>query len=83
MCIAGDISYADYWLKEEINGYLPNTTIAGGVQVYELMLNEYYNEMTILTKDRPYMVGPGNHESNCKVLPRANMQYTRLILCRQ
>lgn len=23
---AGDIAYADYWLKEEIAGYLPNST---------------------------------------------------------
>jgi 3',5'-cyclic AMP phosphodiesterase CpdA len=62
---AGDIAYADYWLKEEIQGFLPNTTIADGYKVYESILNDYYDEMTAVTTSKPYMVGPGNHESNC------------------
>jgi 3',5'-cyclic AMP phosphodiesterase CpdA len=61
----GDIAYADYWLKEEIQGFLPNTTIAQGVAVYESILNDYYNEMMAVTATKPYMVGPGNHEANC------------------
>jgi len=61
----GDIAYADYWLKEEIQDFLPNTTIAGGAAVYESILNAFYDEMTVVTVDRPYMVGPGNHEANC------------------
>lgn len=61
----GDIAYADYWLKEEIQDFLPNTTIAEGAVVYERILNEFYDEMTTVTTDRPYMVGPGNHEANC------------------
>lgn len=32
---AGDIAYADYWLKEEIQKFLPNTSLAGGAAVYE------------------------------------------------
>jgi acid phosphatase type 7 len=56
---AGDIAYADYWLKEEIQGFLPNTTIADGAKVYERILNDFYNEMTGISIDRPYMVGPG------------------------
>ncbi|KAF8717619.1 hypothetical protein AX14_012095 [Amanita brunnescens Koide BX004] len=56
---AGDIAYADYWLKEEIQGFLPNTTIADGYQVYES------DEMEPVTSIKPYMVGPGNHDSNC------------------
>lgn len=63
--IAGDIAYADYWLKEEIQGFLPNTTIADGYKVYESILNDFYDEMTAVTTSKPYMVGPGNHESNC------------------
>jgi hypothetical protein len=55
----GDIAYADYWLKEEIQDFLPNTTIAEGAVVYERILNEFYDEMTTVTTDRPYMVGPG------------------------
>jgi hypothetical protein len=62
---AGDIAYADYWLKEEIQGYLPNTTIQDGFEVYESLLNQYYDEMTPISSRRPYMVGPGNHEANC------------------
>ena len=61
----GDIAYADYWLKEEIQDFLPNTTIEGGIAVYERILNEFYDEMTVVTVDRPYMVAPGNHEANC------------------
>ena len=63
---AGDIAYADYWLKEEIQGFLPNTTIADGFHVYESLLNQFYDEMTPLTSQKAYMVGPGNHEANCQ-----------------
>lgn len=61
----GDIAYADYWLKEEIGGYLPNTTIAEGHTVYEAILNDFYDELTVVTETKPYMIGPGNHEANC------------------
>jgi hypothetical protein len=61
--IAGDIAYADAWLKEEIQGYLPNTTIANGYTVYERILNDFYDEMTVVTADRPYMVGPGKYSA--------------------
>ncbi|KAF2020392.1 Metallo-dependent phosphatase [Aaosphaeria arxii CBS 175.79] len=61
----GDIAYADYWLKEEIQGFLPNTTIEEGIKVYESILNDYYNELASVSAFKPYMVGPGNHESNC------------------
>lgn len=61
----GDLAYADYWLKEEIQGYLPNTTIDEGVYVYEAMLNTYYQQMQDLTAYKQYMVSPGNHEANC------------------
>ncbi|KAL7925999.1 Metallo-dependent phosphatase-like protein [Trichoderma austrokoningii] len=61
----GDLAYADYWLKEEIQGFLPNTTIEEGYKVYESILNDFYNEMMPVTASRAYMVGPGNHEANC------------------
>ncbi|KAK0347960.1 hypothetical protein LTR91_005841 [Friedmanniomyces endolithicus] len=61
----GDIAYADYWLKEEIQGFLANTTIAEGAEVYERILNDFYDQMTEVTSLKPYMVGPGNHEANC------------------
>lgn len=70
---AGDIAYADYWLKEEIQGYLPNTTISDGYKVYESLLNHYYDEITPLTSVKPYMVGPGNHEANCTFPPNTSL----------
>lgn len=34
--------------------------------MYEAILNAFYNEMAgNVTMERPYMVGPGNHEANC------------------
>lgn len=62
---AGDIAYADYWLKEEIQNFLPNTSIAAGAEVYESILNAFYDEMSTVSAYKPYMVGPGNHEANC------------------
>ena len=64
--LAGDIAYADYWLKEEVQGFLPNTSVADGFHVYESLLNQFYDEMTPITSQTPYMVGPGNHDSNCE-----------------
>lgn len=65
MCVPdGDLAYADDWLKEEIAGFLPNTTIEQGAAVYEAILNAFYNEMAgNVTMDRPYMVGPGDSNS--------------------
>lgn len=64
--LAGDIAYADYWLKEEIQGFLSNTSVADGFHAYESLLNQFYDEMTPITGQKPYMVGPGNHDSNCE-----------------
>jgi acid phosphatase type 7 len=76
----GDIAYADYWLKEEIQKFLPNTTLAGGAAVYERILNEFYDQMTVVTSERPYMTGPGNYEANCDnggtTDPSTNTNYT-------
>lgn len=65
MIHAGDIAYADYWLKEEIQGYLPNTTTDQGAMVYESILNAFYDEMINITSQKAYMVNAGNHEANC------------------
>lgn len=61
----GDIAYSDYWLKEQIGGYLPRTSIEEGVYVYEALLNTYYQQMEEITAYKQYMVSPGNHEANC------------------
>lgn len=52
-------------MKEEIQGFLPNTTIEQGAQIYEVILNAFYDEMMAVSSSKPYMVGPGNHEANC------------------
>ncbi|TVY84030.1 Acid phosphatase [Lachnellula suecica] len=65
MVHAGDIAYADYWLKEEIENYIPTTTTAQGAQVYESILNAFYDEMLNITSVKAYMVAAGNHEANC------------------
>lgn len=79
----GDIAYADYWLKEEIQGYLPTTSIAEGVKVYESILNAFYEDLQTVSGIKPYMVGPGNHEANCdngKVKDKAKgITYTESI----
>lgn len=43
--------------------------IADGYKVYESLLNQYYDQMSVITSEKPYMVGPGNHEANCKIHP--------------
>ncbi|KAK9350879.1 Metallo-dependent phosphatase-like protein [Lipomyces doorenjongii] len=61
----GDIAYADYWLKEQIQTYLNAVPIDEGYKVYNKLLNTYYDELQPITAEKPYMVGPGNHEANC------------------
>jgi hypothetical protein len=65
MVHAGDIAYADYWLKEEIQNYLPTTTTAQGAVVYESILNAFFDEVVGITSQKAYMVNAGNHEANC------------------
>ncbi|KAK9320483.1 Metallo-dependent phosphatase-like protein [Lipomyces orientalis] len=61
----GDIAYADYWLKEQIQKYLKPVPVEEGYKSYNRLLNKYYDQMQPVTAERPYMVGPGNHEANC------------------
>ena len=58
---AGDIAYADYWLKEEIQNYLPTTTTAQGAVVYEQILNAFYDEVRVIY----------NTKTLCRGSPRA------------
>lgn len=53
MVHAGDIAYADYWLKEEIQAYLPTTTTAQGAVVYESILNAFFDEINPITLQKP------------------------------
>lgn len=60
----GDIAYADYWLKEVVLGYI-NGSILASPELYELINEEFYDEMDGLTSSTPYHVAAGNHDSNC------------------
>lgn len=55
----GDLSYADYWLKEEIQQYLPNTSRIMNPTVYEHINNAFYDELVNISSYKPYMVSPG------------------------
>lgn len=62
--IAGDIAYADTWLKEVQDGYINGSqTYALGYQAYEEILDDFYDQMTPITTQIPYMIGVGNHEA--------------------
>ena len=81
--LAGDMAYADSWLKEEIQNFLPVTNLSEGIKVYEDILNTFYDQMTPITTQKPFMVGAGNHESNCVAGsvtdPAANITYNSSI----
>lgn len=61
----GDIAYADYWLKEQLHGYIESVPIDQGFKVYNAILNTFYDQLSTVSSYVPYMVGPGNHEANC------------------
>ncbi|KAL2020100.1 hypothetical protein VTK56DRAFT_8904 [Thermocarpiscus australiensis] len=61
----GDIAYADSWLKEEKAGYVSPYNVTDNGAEYDKILNEFYDEVEGLSRTKPYMVGPGNHEANC------------------
>ena len=63
--IVGDIAYADSWVKEETGGYVTPLNLNDKGAEYDKILNEFYDEIEPITRDVPYMVGPGNHEANC------------------
>lgn len=57
----GDLGYADAWLKEEIQMYLPNTSRIDNPTVYEHINNAFYDELVNITSYKPYMVSPGKY----------------------
>ncbi|ANB11048.1 hypothetical protein AWJ20_3844 [Sugiyamaella lignohabitans] len=61
---SGDFGYADDWLWEELTGAYP-LNLDGGVATYNNIMNSYYDQFVNVTKNTPYMVGPGNHEADC------------------
>ncbi|KAL8292964.1 hypothetical protein RQP46_000658 [Phenoliferia psychrophenolica] len=60
----GDFGYADAWLKEELVNYI-NGTIAQGPEIYEGLNEQFWQQLSVITSNKAYMVTAGNHEANC------------------
>ncbi|GAA6013240.1 hypothetical protein JCM10207_000829 [Rhodosporidiobolus poonsookiae] len=86
MIHVGDIGYADYFLRESVQGYfgtddLETMPTQGEVaEKYESMNEQFFDQMRPLAAQKPWMVSPGNHEANCDnggyTDKRANITYT-------
>jgi hypothetical protein len=57
----GDLGYADTWQTEESDNIIPPST--SEVDAYNEIMNLYYDQSTNITKNTPYMVGPGKYVS--------------------
>ncbi|KAI5476675.1 Metallo-dependent phosphatase-like protein [Pseudohyphozyma bogoriensis] len=60
----GDFAYADAWSKELKANYINGTT-ADGVQIYEGLTEQFFDQLGAVSSIKPYMVTAGNHEANC------------------
>jgi hypothetical protein len=74
----GDIAYADYFIKESWQGYFGNNSLipnmTSAVDGYNVLLEQYYDQMTSLTSAKAYMVAAGNHEASLPFLsPRSSL----------
>lgn len=63
--LVGDLAYADAWLKEEQGGYVTPLNVNDGGAEYDKILNEFYDEIEVLSQDRPYMVAAGMFSILC------------------
>jgi len=65
----GDIAYSDYFIAESWEGYFGNNSLIPNmtsvVDGYNVLLEQFYDQITPLTSSKVYMVAPGNHEANC------------------
>ncbi|KAG0658499.1 hypothetical protein C6P46_005742 [Rhodotorula mucilaginosa] len=67
----GDIGYADYFLKESVQGYFGTAdnetmpTVDEVAEGYESLSEQFFDQMVPITAEKPWMVLAGNHEANC------------------
>ncbi|KAK4052850.1 hypothetical protein OIV83_002138 [Microbotryomycetes sp. JL201] len=68
---AGDYSYADYALKEAIQGYFEGRfsdtdlpTPEENAVLYESLNEQFFDQMQPVSAEKPWMGLPGNHEAN-------------------
>lgn len=58
----GDFAYADNW-------YLKPKNLFDGVNAYEAILEQFYDQLAPIAGRKPYMASPGNHEADCEEIP--------------
>lgn len=58
----GDLAYADDW-------YLKPKNLFDGVNAYEAILEQFYDQLAPIAARKPYMASPGNHEAACQEIP--------------
>ncbi|KOS18754.1 Acid phosphatase [Escovopsis weberi] len=54
----GDFAYADTWMGEAHNVY-------DGKNAYSAIIEQFYNQLSVVSARKPYMGSPGNHEAAC------------------
>ena len=68
----GDIAYADYFIKESWQGSFGNNSLIPNMtsvmEGYNVLLEQFYDQMTPLTSSKAYMVAVGNHEASLRFL---------------
>ncbi|KAF8307935.1 Metallo-dependent phosphatase [Clavulina sp. PMI_390] len=60
----GDFAYADSWYQEYKLGYI-NGSLADGAAMYQGLNEQFFDELSVVSSIKPYMVTAGNHEANC------------------
>jgi hypothetical protein len=55
----GDFAYADDW-------YLKPKNLLDGVDAYEAILEQFYDQLAPIAGRKAYMASPGNHEADCE-----------------
>ncbi|TAQ86417.1 hypothetical protein B7494_g5261 [Chlorociboria aeruginascens] len=55
----GDFAYADDW-------YLKPKNLLDGVNAYEAILEQFYDQLAPIAGRKAYMASPGNHEADCE-----------------
>lgn len=59
----GDFAYADDW-------YLRPQNLLDGKDAYAAITELFFDQLSYVSKVKPYMAGPGNHEAACREVVR-------------
>ena len=47
--------------------------ILDGSNAYEAILENFWDQLSIISRSKPYMLSPGNHEADCTEIPLQNL----------